>query len=76
MAYTGVVTSVSGGPSWDRIEEIAATLAEAQVNVAHLKEMAKDSSIVPLVKDVMEDAVESMEEVYSEAVALAAAAEL
>ena len=26
VAYTGVTTAVSGGPSWDRIEEIAATL--------------------------------------------------
>ena len=78
VAYSGTVTAVSGGPSWDRIEEIAATLQEqGQLDVSSLKIISKEKEkLVPLLKDVLEDAVYSLEEVYSEAVALAAAAEL
>ena len=47
------------------------------MNVASLKEIAEEKDrLVPLIKDVLEEAVYSLEEVYSEAVALAAAAEL
>lgn len=77
-AYSAAASAVEGGPSQDKIEEIAMTLhSQGDINVAALKKVAQEKDkLVSLMKDIVEESIYSLEEVYNEAVALAAAAEM
>ena len=62
------MTAVNGGPSWDRVEENAAALHDqGGLNVDSVKEVVRDKvKIAPLMKDLVEETVYALEEVYND----------